>query len=54
MKNKKKEKRYYVYHVPGVKIGMTNNIKRRVHDEQGYSTNEYGFAPLSLCFSSVY
>jgi len=41
MKNKKKEKRYYVYHVPGVKIGMTNNIKRRVHDEQGYSTNEY-------------
>jgi len=42
MKNKKKEKkRYYVYHVPGVKIGMTNNLQRRVHDEQGYSTDEY-------------
>jgi len=37
----KKEKRYYVYHVPGVKIGMTNNLQRRVHDEQGYSTDEY-------------
>ena len=34
-------KRYYIYHVFGKKIGMTTNIQRRVIDEQGYSTSEF-------------
>ena len=36
-----KEKRYYVYHVFGKKIGMTTNIQRRVIEEQGYSDSEF-------------
>lgn len=35
------DKRYYIYHVFGKKIGMTTNIQRRVIDEQGYSTSEF-------------
>lgn len=27
---------YYIYHIPGVKIGCTTNVKRRVN-KQGYS-----------------
>ena len=34
-------KRYYVYHVPGKKIGMTSNIQKRVIEEQGYAENEF-------------
>ena len=34
-------KRYYVYHVPGKKIGMTSNIQKRVIEEQGYAKTEF-------------
>ena len=32
---------YYVYHIPGVKVGCTTNLQKRVTDQQGYSSNEY-------------
>ena len=32
---------YYLYHVPGVKIGVTTNIKERVERQQGYIESEY-------------
>ena len=32
---------YYVYHIPGVKVGCTTNLQRRVTDQQGYNSNEY-------------
>jgi NTP pyrophosphatase (non-canonical NTP hydrolase) len=32
---------FYIYHILGKKIGVTNNIYRRVTKEQGYSFNEY-------------
>ena len=32
---------YYVYHIPGVKVGCTTDLKRRVTDQQGYNPNEY-------------
>ena len=35
------KKRYYVYHIPGRKIGMTNNIEKRVIKEQGYNRGEF-------------
>jgi NTP pyrophosphatase (non-canonical NTP hydrolase) len=35
------KKRYYVYHIPGRKIGMTNNIEKRVIKEQGYHRGEF-------------
>ena len=32
---------YYLYHIPGKKIGMTTNLKKRVEEQQGYQTHEY-------------
>ena len=32
---------YYLYHIPGVKIGVTTNLKERVERQQGYQQNEY-------------
>jgi hypothetical protein len=31
------EKKYYIYEIPGVKIGCTENVKRRVKKVQGYT-----------------
>ena len=31
------EKKYYIYEIPGVKIGCTNNVKRRIEKQQGYT-----------------
>jgi hypothetical protein len=30
---------YYIYHIPGVKIGCTDNVQRRI-EQQGYSSCE--------------
>jgi len=32
---------YYLYHIPGKKIGITTNLKSRVEDQQGYGEDEY-------------
>jgi len=32
---------YYIYHIPGKKIGVTCNLNRRVTITQGYSPDEY-------------
>jgi len=32
---------YYLYHIPGKKIGITRNLKKRVEKQQGYQTHEY-------------
>lgn len=32
---------YYIYHIPGKKIGCTTNLRRRVTEQQGYKENEY-------------
>ncbi len=34
-------KSYYIYHIPGQKIGMTCNLYKRVHKQQGYKPGEY-------------
>jgi len=33
--------KYYIYHIPGKKIGVTTNLKSRVEDQQGYGPGEY-------------
>jgi len=38
---------YAIYHVPGVKIGVTNNIKNRVEEQQGYKEDEYEILEMS-------
>jgi len=32
---------YYLYHIPGKKIGVTTNLKERVEHQQGYNEGEY-------------
>jgi len=32
---------YYLYHIPGKKIGVTRDLKYRVEEQQGYSEGEY-------------
>ena len=32
---------YYLYHIPGKKIGVTRNLIERVTNQQGYSPDEY-------------
>jgi len=41
MKSKKEEKMYYLYHIPGKKIGMTSNIYSRIIKQQGYKYGEF-------------
>ena len=38
---------YAIYHIPGVKIGVTNNIKYRVEEQQGYKPSEYEILEIS-------
>jgi len=32
---------YYIYHIPGKKIGVTRNLEKRVTEQQGYEPHEY-------------
>ena len=32
---------YYLYHIPGKKIGVTRDLKYRVEEQQGYGPSEY-------------
>ena len=32
---------YYLYHIPGKKIGVTRNLNKRVTEKQGYAPDEY-------------
>ena len=32
---------YYIYHIPGKKIGVTRDLEERVTKQQGYGPNEY-------------
>ncbi len=38
---------YAIYHIPGVKIGVTNNVKNRVEEQQGYKPSEYEILEMS-------
>ena len=32
---------YYIYHIPGEKIGVTKSPVRRVENQQGFAPHEY-------------
>jgi NTP pyrophosphatase (non-canonical NTP hydrolase) len=38
---------YCIYHIPGKKIGVTNDVKNRVEKVQGYSEEEYEILDMS-------
>ena len=40
-------KMYFIYHIPGKKIGVTNDLKNRVEQQQGYEEDEYEVLEMS-------
>jgi NTP pyrophosphatase (non-canonical NTP hydrolase) len=38
---------YYIYHIPGKKIGVTRDLKYRVEEQQGYGPDEYNIVMKS-------
>jgi len=38
---------YYLYHIPGKKIGVTRDLKYRVEEQQGYNEGEYEILVMS-------
>ncbi len=44
---------YHVYYVKGVKVGCTNNLKKRVEQEQGYSEDKYQVLFSSKCITTA-
>ena len=53
MKSKKQEKMYYLYHIPGKKIGMTSNIYNRVVRQQGYKPGEFEILEYSTDLKAI-
>jgi NTP pyrophosphatase (non-canonical NTP hydrolase) len=53
MKSKKQEKMYYLYHIPGKKIGMTSNIYNRVIKQQGYKPGEFEILESSIDLDTI-
>ena len=35
------DNKYIIYHIPGKKIGVTNDLYNRVEQQQGYEVGEY-------------
>ena len=44
---------YYLYHIPGKKIGVTNDIQNRVVQQQGYSEDEFDILEMSEDISYI-
>jgi NTP pyrophosphatase (non-canonical NTP hydrolase) len=44
----KDKKMYYLYHIPGKKVGMTCNIYNRVIKQQGYKPGEFEILAMSI------
>jgi len=38
---------YCIYHIPGKKVGVTNNVEDRVERQQGYESHEYEIIEMS-------
>ena len=36
-----KKGKYNIYHIPGVKVGCTTNVQKRIIEAQGYKPGEY-------------
>ena len=44
---------YCIYHIPGKKIGVTNNLEERVTRQQGYTADEYEILDMSADISYI-
>ena len=44
---------YYIYHIPGQKIGVTSNPRIRVEKIQGYKPSEYEILLKTNCINEA-
>jgi len=44
---------YCIYHIPGKKIGVTNDITNRLINEQGYSEDDFEILEMSESFNYI-
>lgn len=44
---------YYIYYVKGKKVGCTNNLKKRVEEDQGYSEDQYQVLNSTNCVATA-
>lgn len=44
---------YCIYHIPGKKIGVTNDVTNRLVNEQGYSEDEFEILEMSESFNYI-
>ena len=47
-------KEYTIYHIPGKKIGVTNDLYNRVERQQGYEVGEYEILDSLLIYFIYY
>jgi NTP pyrophosphatase (non-canonical NTP hydrolase) len=47
------EKTYYLYHIPGKKIGVTTDPRLRVEKQQGYKPSQYEILLTTECVDEV-
>lgn len=48
-----KQKTFYIYHIHGIKIGLTRNLKSRVEKMQGYNTKQYEILETHSCIDKA-
>jgi len=44
---------YYIYYVKGIKVGCTNNLKKRVEEQQGYKEKDYSILGSTPCIKTA-
>ena len=44
---------YYLYHIPGKKIGVTNDVEGRVVNQQGYDWDEFDILAMDEDISYI-
>lgn len=44
---------YFIYHIPGYKIGVTRNPEKRIEKMQGYTKNQYEILEVHTCIDEV-
>jgi len=49
----KNEKKFYIYHIHGIKIGLTRNLKSRVEKMQGYGPHQYEILEEHTCIDKA-
>ena len=44
---------YHIYYIKGIKVGCTNNLKKRVEEVQGYGPDDYSILASTPCIRTA-